>query len=210
MKNLDKELVEFFELKNLKKELSEKIKSSNDINAISSLIDKIGVNSEINSDSILQCAIKANTSTGILKTIIIDKKINLNLRGLYGQEAIHTATSYQNIKALLMIITAGANLNSKCDDGWTALHYASQKGNIEMIRILIEAGADRNIVNNSGKTPIDVAHKNKNEVISLFKQYSDRPVEPSTTLGGIKTYQVISVQADFIHSDKGTLSGRSQ
>ena len=210
MKNLDKELVEFFELKNLKKELSEKIKSSNDINAISSLIDKIGVNSGIYGDSILQYAVRVNTSIDILKTIIVDKKINLNLKGLYGLQAIHTAVTYQNIKALLMIITAGANLNSKCDYDWTALHYASQEGNIEMIRILIEAGADRNIVNNSGKTPIDVAHKNKNEVISLFKQYSDRPVEPSTTLGGIKTYQVISVQADFIHSDKGTLSGRSQ
>lgn len=192
----------------LERTLFYEIKSGkNNADKISNLIDQIGINAEIYGTPILQQAIKHNLDSKIIK-MILDKKPNLRMIDTSYNKAIHTASIENNIKVLLMLIVAGADINSKNNRSWTPLHYASYYGNLEAIRILIEAGADRNIKNTDDKTALDVAYKNKNEVQNLFKQYGDRTVEPSTTLGGIKTHEVLSVKADLVHSINGSLSGR--
>jgi len=185
------------EFAKLEKELFEEIRTgTNNSIKISNLIDQIGINTKIFGSPILQQAIKYNLDSKIIK-MIIDKNPDLNMTDFFSEAPIHTASIENNIKALSMLIVAGADINVKSDSDWTPLHYASYFGNLEAIKILIEARADRNIRDTDGKTAIDVAYKNKNEVQNLFRQYDDRTVEPSTTLEGIKTYEVVSVEGSL-------------
>ena len=140
---------------------------------------------------------------------MIKNRANVEAKTVKGRVPLCVACIENKPKIVLALINIGVNINAMDYSDWTALHHASYSGYTNIVKILIEAGADRTIRNMDGQqTALDVAYKNKNEVQNLFKQYGDRTVEPSTTLGGIKTYQVESVNADLVHSTKGSLIGR--
>jgi ankyrin repeat protein len=67
-----------------------------------------------------------------------------------GDTALHRAAATSCMRAVHLLVKAGANVNAVGGMGYTPLHTASAAGNREIFDALIAAGADMELVNEFG------------------------------------------------------------
>ncbi len=67
-----------------------------------------------------------------------------------GDTALHRAAATNCVRAVQLLIKAGANVNAAGGMGYTPLHTASAAGNREIFDALLAAGADADLVNEFG------------------------------------------------------------
>ena len=92
-----------------------------------------------------------------IKTLLEEKKVNINAKGHLGDTALHTAAGVSPIDVVEYLVSKGANVNAKNDNGYTPLHLAAHSNTLEIVKYLVSKGADINAKDNDGKTPRDSA-----------------------------------------------------
>lgn len=102
-----------------------------------------------------------------VKYLIKQKNIDLEIKDLYYQTALHKAAinNFENI--VRELIQAGADLNTQDDKGNTPLISATVNKHESLVNALIAAKADLNRQNNDGSTALLIAALKNSENIAL-------------------------------------------
>ena len=99
-----------------------------------------------------------------VKTLIIDKKADVNAPDKTGTTPLHHAVYSASAAVIKFLLENGAKVNAQNKSGYTPLHYValvesdySLPRSLAIAQILIDAGADANLFNAMGKKPYDLA-----------------------------------------------------
>jgi ankyrin repeat protein len=104
----------------------------------------------------------------IADILLIDTPISVNEQPI-EDTPIHIAAVWGDVRAIDMLISAGANVNTKGDLSCTALYNAVSFGHYRCAKMLIEAGATLDDINELGTSAQDKALKSENEqLVKLF------------------------------------------
>ncbi len=95
-----------------------------------------------------------NVRLNILKELLKQPKIDLNVKDNDGNTPLFFAIKTNNTRAMKRLLKLGADVNAKNNNGDTPLICAVKKRNIDMVKHLIECGADVNAKNYNGDTPL--------------------------------------------------------
>lgn len=106
----------------------------------------------------------------LLKLIVDNPRINLNVKNEIGNTLLMEAICKNNIEAIKILIKYDINLDEDNYDKETALFYAISFNSLEIIKILLKANADLNKRNYNGFTPlIFAAYREKFCDFSIIK-----------------------------------------
>ena len=110
-----------------------------------------------------------------LKSILKDKKINLNTLNFHGVGPLHEACYYGNLKCVKALVECGADVNFSDSEGWTPLFAAVCGGNIQCVEYLVDNRSIINCYNFYGISPLRVAvlAKNLSIIDYLVKRGAD-------------------------------------
>jgi ankyrin repeat protein len=94
----------------------------------------------------------------------------LHYRTPEGDTCLHIAATRGDVRAIQLLLEAGADINTIGDMGSTALHNAVSQGRVEAVKYLLNAGASKQIKDEFGQTPEDRARQlGLEEIVSLFR-----------------------------------------
>ena len=93
----------------------------------------------------------------------------VDVSNAYGQTALHSATMFNRIDVVELLLPEGADMNKQDINKDTPLHWAARMEYTKVARLLIQYGADVTIRNRFNKTPLDDADK-RSEVERLLLQ----------------------------------------
>jgi len=78
-------------------------------------------------------------------------------RSRTGDTPLHFAVIQGNIRAISLLLDAGADIGAAGETGYTPLHYAVEQEQLEAVRVLLERGADISLRAATGLTPVKLA-----------------------------------------------------
>lgn len=115
-----------------------------------------------------------------IMTYLLSRKINLNLRGKYGETALITAVENSNFissnKAVKLLLENGADVNIQDNQGRNAIMKASTMtltfSSIDTVSLLIEYGSDINMIDKNGYTALMLAILANNRVLTTDYEVS--------------------------------------
>ena len=138
------------------------INNKNKIDCLEKLL-KLGANVDHQNnrgETALMLAIENQLSNHI--NVLLNEKPDLTLQNSTGQNVLHYALDYNDVKNLKKLIQLGAPLNLQTkNNGNTVLINAVCQNNDYFVSTLILSGADCNIKNNKGHTAIYYAIQNQ-------------------------------------------------
>eukprot|EP00794_Sanderia_malayensis_P003345 gene3345-3834_t len=110
-----------------------------------------------------------------MKSIIKEKKLQLNRLNIRGVSPLHEACYRGCLKCMKTLIDHGADVNFADSEGWTPLHAAVCGEHIYCVKYLVESGANLNSKDTHGVSPLRMAVNVKNiEIIDyLVKRGAD-------------------------------------
>jgi|CXWL01.1.fsa_nt_gi ankyrin repeat protein len=73
-------------------------------------------------------------------------------RSREGNTPLKVAAVWGDVRALQLLLDAGAGIDDRNEHGFTALHHAAAQGYAAAVRLLLERGADAAIRNDDGLT----------------------------------------------------------
>jgi ankyrin repeat protein len=76
-----------------------------------------------------------------------------------------------NSKAIKWLIKEFCNVNAKDSRGETSLHIAVQQNDRDIISVLLESGADRHLENAKHETPLNLAKKISEDLLTFLREY---------------------------------------
>jgi hypothetical protein len=76
--------------------------------------------------------------------------------GAFGSQPLKIAVTWDDVRAVELLLDAGAAVNATHEGGDTALHHAVRMGNFRIARLLTGRGANQSIRNNDGQLPRDL------------------------------------------------------
>lgn len=82
-----------------------------------------------------------------------------------GDTALHCMAHRGDVRAIELLVGAGAAVDEVGDMGHTPLHYAVKCGHPEAVRCLLRYGANRSVQNEFRQTPEEVATSTKNDAL---------------------------------------------
>jgi ankyrin repeat protein len=128
------------------------------------LSKKLDVNvQDLRGDTPLMVASMLNRSEWV--AALLSKGADLNHSGKWT--ALHYAAASGGVKAMSMLIEAGADLNAFSPNGTTPLMMAAREGKTDAVRLLLSHGVDPNVVNQSGYNAAGYATRAKNKELAL-------------------------------------------
>jgi ankyrin repeat protein len=90
-------------------------------------------------------------------------------RSRVGDTPLHIAVIQGDVRAIKLLLDAGADIHALGETGYTALHYAVAHGRPEAVRALLERGADTQLCSGIGETPNELAqHFDNDEIKTLL------------------------------------------
>jgi ankyrin repeat protein len=118
-----------------------------------------------NGNTLLMLAILQDLSFAAVA--LIERSKDINVKGYFGQTALHEAARQGNVEIVKLLIDRGADINIITVDRnrGTALHDAALKGNMEIVKMLIEKGSNVNATNKSGGTVLAKAISSGNKKV---------------------------------------------
>lgn len=173
------------------------------------------------------CSINQQKEKDTLNDIVsmlMEKRLDINLKNNYGQTALHEASQRGNLAAVDILVKHRAEINAttkyvklllvprtfiymlNCRNGETPLHYAARGGHLEVIKLLLANKADKHKRGKRG-TALDVAsNADVVRVIKMYRmprkftdefqsQYLIKESLPSTL---IKVINIIRLQMDLM------------
>ncbi len=103
--------------------------------------------------------------------LLIDKGVNLNLKGKDGKTALMYASANNHPEIAKLLLEKGADPNLQNENNWTALMYASSFNHPETAELLLEKGADPYLRDKDGETAYDLAKSD--EIRALLNKYKN-------------------------------------
>jgi|ERR1043166_245037 ankyrin repeat protein len=92
----------------------------------------------------------------------------INSVGGFGNRPLKIAAVRGDIRAIEMLVAAGAELDARNEDGYTALQHAVEQGHLAAVQRLVELGASTDILTDDGLTPLREAEILKHHDIVAF------------------------------------------
>ncbi|XP_055324548.1 ankycorbin [Sitodiplosis mosellana] len=100
----------------------------------------------------------ANLALEILEIFLQQPNVHVDVCDRDGRQPLLWAASAGAVKAVLMLVKAGARVESADKDGLTALHCAASRGHTECINVLINlCGAPVDLIDTNGCTALHYA-----------------------------------------------------
>lgn len=125
---------------------------------------KLDVNvQDLRGDTPLMVASMLNRSEWV--AALLSKGADLNHSGKWTP--LHYAAASGGVKAMSMLIEAGADLNAFSPNGTTPLMMAAREGKADAVRLLLSHGVDPNVVNQSGYNAAGYATRAKNKELAI-------------------------------------------
>ncbi|CAG0912608.1 unnamed protein product [Notodromas monacha] len=140
-------------------------------------------------EDLVKAAEKGDLS-GII-TLIDDHHVNPNTNQVTKIPLIHAAT-YNQPKALELLLSKTARPNLVNSQGKTALHVAAERGYSDCVAVLLKGGADFKIKDKNGKNPLDLAGENKKDDCCMILE-----TWPLTRKMGEKVEQIATKAANL-------------
>ncbi|XP_057309492.1 poly [ADP-ribose] polymerase tankyrase-like isoform X2 [Hydractinia symbiolongicarpus] len=109
---------------------------------------------------------------------LLEKKIDVNFVPKNGKSAMMCAVSFNMEKKLQLLLKQKPRLDHQDENGNTCVHYCIQPNpywsheNVNMLQMLIKAKAPFNSLNLKGETPLDLASRQKSQV--MYKELIKR------------------------------------
>lgn len=132
----------------------------------------------------------------LLKIIqaLLDKKIDVNAKDMFGQTALHLAVYYKRgIAVFELLFKNGIDVNAKDLSNWTALTHAIPYYNEEIVKLLLVYGAEDSVVqssrNNSvSQKNIQTMMNNIDKLVNLDKSETWQQMEKLSLLEEDKSF----------------------
>jgi len=93
---------------------------------------------------------------------------SINTPGGFGNRPLKVAAVRGDVRAIDILIQAGAEIDARNEDGYTALHHAVSQGHLPAVQRLVELGASLDAVTDDGFTPLQEAEIHKFDEIVAF------------------------------------------
>ena len=92
-------------------------------------------------------------------------------RSTAGDTPLHIAATSGDLRAIDLLLNAGAEINAPGERGFTPLHYAVEQEKLEAVRLLLARGADIHRPDHFEQLPKDIAELVGNpEITSLLDE----------------------------------------
>jgi len=120
----------------------------------------------------------ANTCPEDVITLLLDAKVNIDAKDVWGTSALMVAAAYGKTENVRQLLKYGADVGLCCKSKRTALTVAVRTGSEELIQTLLDAGADPMARDAHNHTPLFIAilHNNYAAVKCMIKAGSDLDV----------------------------------
>jgi ankyrin repeat protein len=107
--------------------------------------------------------------------LLIKHGARVNARaGGYGP--LLTAASWGDLKAVRVLVAAGAKVNAATSDGMTPLMAAAMIGKLDLVQFLLAKGADLNALDERNRTALSVAQDGGHEaIVELLRRAGAKP-----------------------------------
>jgi ankyrin repeat protein len=89
-----------------------------------------------------------------------------------GDTPLHVACAWGDMKAVSLLLSAGAEVNRPGDMGVTALGTAVRNGQVQVAELLLRSGADAHLKSEFGTSPYQTAMQSTSELQSVFAPYA--------------------------------------
>jgi uncharacterized protein len=96
-----------------------------------------------------------------------------------GQNLLHEAVAYNQIKIGEILIREGIEINHRDKSGSTPLHYAAIHRNPAFAKLLLENGADPNLIDEHGNGPLWAAVFNAKGSYSVVEMLLNAGADPT-------------------------------
>ena len=87
------------------------------------------------------------------------------------------ASGNGQLEVMRYLLDQGANRDKAANGGWTSLHCAAEQGHLEIAKLLMVYGADLNARTNDGRLPIDMGHRNTEEIRQAIRDEPRRQLD---------------------------------
>jgi ankyrin repeat protein len=94
--------------------------------------------------------------------------VSVTTRGAFGNTPLHVAAVRGDVRAIVILLRAGADINAPGEHGYTPLHEAVEQGHAPAVRVLLDHGADTTARTDGGFTALDLARMEGNREILNF------------------------------------------
>jgi len=108
---------------------------------------------------------------------VADLEVN---RNHHGETPLFSASIYNKIDTVVLLLELGFNIEAKDKYGNTPLFTASLHMNTSIVKILLDHGADTEVKNNRGETFIDYMYmymwcdKDEEEMMIILEEYFNK------------------------------------
>lgn len=99
-----------------------------------------------------------------------DGPIGPHSRSRMGDTPLHFAAIQGNVRAISLLLDAGADIGAAGESGYTPLHYAVEQSRLEAVRVLLERGADISLQTETGLTSVELAKLVRDDEIQRLLQ----------------------------------------
>lgn len=90
-----------------------------------------------------------------------------------GDTPLHIAAIQGDVRAIALLLDAGADIGAAGETGYTPLHYAVSQQRADAVRLLLERGADTSLHSEIGETPLELAeHFHHHEIQKLLRHHA--------------------------------------
>jgi tetratricopeptide (TPR) repeat protein len=99
---------------------------------------------------------------------LLSRRTDVNVRGVYGRTALHSAGSEGSVEIMRLLINNGAEIDIQTTDErkWTPLHVAAIQGQLSAVETLLEYGANPDITDGDGMTALQNAELQGHEDVA--------------------------------------------
>ena len=126
-------------------------------------------------DSALSAATENNNLSVV--RFLVEQGADLELADVMGWTPLIDASRHGHLEVARYLLEQGANTEKATNHGFTSLHYAVMFGHLEIAKLLMSFGADINARNSGGKLPIEMGHRNTEEIRQAIRDESRRRMD---------------------------------
>jgi hypothetical protein len=101
-------------------------------------------------------------------TSILNKGADPDLPNALGHSPLDIAIAMNDLKSMQILLDMNANINYIDSHGSTYLIMAVKTGYLPMVQALVEAGIDVNSVDFQGNSALNIANRNRKEIIAIY------------------------------------------
>ena len=108
---------------------------------------------------------------------LVEQGIDMEKADVNGYTPLHIASLEGHLEVTRYLLEQGADRDKADNYGYTPLHHAALYGHLEIAKLLMVYGADLNARTNNGRLPIDMGHRNNEEIKQAIRDEPRRRLD---------------------------------